>query len=62
MHQSQCGPDLCEQDQALPLAFQEAMAVRSERSYRLPTSHSPFLSAPARLARLITADAGLQQS
>ncbi|MFI6360049.1 alpha/beta hydrolase [Streptomyces sp. NPDC050743] len=53
---------MCEQDQALPLAFQEAMAVRSERSYRLPTSHSPFLSAPARLARLITADAGLQQS
>ncbi|WP_433455114.1 alpha/beta hydrolase [Streptomyces sp. CA-142005] len=53
---------LCEQDQALPLAFQEAMAVRSKRSYRLPTSHSPFLSAPARLARLITTDAGLQQS
>ncbi|WP_055589130.1 alpha/beta fold hydrolase [Peterkaempfera griseoplana] len=52
---------VCEKDQALPPAFQEAMASRSERSYRLSSSHSPFLSAPAELARLITAD-GLQQS
>lgn len=48
---------VCEQDQALPPAFQETMAARSERSYRLPSSHSPFLSVPAELARLITADA-----
>ncbi|MFI8004712.1 alpha/beta fold hydrolase [Streptomyces sp. NPDC086010] len=45
---------ICEQDEILPPAFQEAMSARSERSYRLPSSHSPFLSMPDVLASLIT--------
>ncbi|MEV5177421.1 alpha/beta hydrolase [Streptomyces flaveolus] len=53
---------ICEQDMAMPVAFQESMAIRSERSYRLPSSHSPFLSMPAELARVITSDAGRQPS
>ncbi|POX63494.1 alpha/beta hydrolase [Streptomyces sp. Ru62] len=47
---------ICEQDEILPPALQETMAARAERSYRLPSSHSPFLSMPAELARLITTD------
>ncbi|MFF2102293.1 alpha/beta fold hydrolase [Streptomyces sp. NPDC058202] len=46
---------ICEQDEILPVAFQEAMASRADRTHRLPSSHSPFLSMPAELARLITA-------
>ncbi|MFF1838211.1 alpha/beta fold hydrolase [Streptomyces sp. NPDC058231] len=37
---------ICEQDEILPPAFQEAMSARSDRSYRLSSSHSPFLSMP----------------
>ncbi|MFF3561304.1 alpha/beta fold hydrolase [Streptomyces sp. NPDC002574] len=48
---------VCEDDAALPPAVQEEMALRAERSYRRAWSHSPFLSAPAELAALITADA-----
>ncbi|WP_406177321.1 alpha/beta fold hydrolase [Streptomyces sp. NBC_00996] len=48
---------VCEKDAVLPPVLQEAMAARADRSYRLPSSHSPFLSMPAELARLITADA-----
>ncbi len=50
---------ICEQDEILPPAFQEAMSARSERSYRLSSSHSPFLSMPAVLASLITTDVGI---
>ncbi|MER7944414.1 alpha/beta hydrolase [Streptomyces sp. NPDC094458] len=50
---------VCEQDEILPPAFQEAMSARSERSYRLPSGHSPFLSMPAELAELITDEAGV---
>ncbi|MFE7750335.1 alpha/beta hydrolase [Streptomyces sp. NPDC057428] len=50
---------VCEQDRAIDPEFQKVMATRSERSYTLPTGHSPFYSAPGELARLITADAGL---
>ncbi|MDX3771780.1 alpha/beta hydrolase [Streptomyces sp. NBC_01707] len=49
---------ICEQDEILPPAFQEAMSARSGRSYRLSCGHSPFLSMPAELAGLITTDAG----
>ncbi|GGK20400.1 hypothetical protein GCM10011583_60370 [Streptomyces camponoticapitis] len=48
---------ICEQDEILPPALQEAMAARADRSYRLSSSHSPFLSMPGDLARLITTDA-----
>jgi pimeloyl-ACP methyl ester carboxylesterase len=44
---------LCEADNAIPLFGQELFAKRSEKVLRLDTSHSPFLSQPAALARLI---------
>lgn len=47
-----------EQDTALAPEFQEAMAARAERVHRLPSGHSSFLSMPAELAKLVTADAG----
>ncbi len=37
---------ICEQDQAIPPAAQEAMAARADVVERLARSHSPFLSAP----------------
>ncbi|MFE2541667.1 alpha/beta fold hydrolase [Actinacidiphila glaucinigra] len=49
---------ICDEDRAIDPGFQEQMAARAERSYHLPASHSPFLSMPARLAELITEDAG----
>jgi pimeloyl-ACP methyl ester carboxylesterase len=47
---------LCEKDAAIPLAAQEAMAQRSGRVLRLPTSHSPFLSRPADVASILRAE------
>jgi pimeloyl-ACP methyl ester carboxylesterase len=44
---------VCEADNAVPVAAQELMAKRSNDVYRLNTSHSPFLSQPAALARFI---------
>jgi pimeloyl-ACP methyl ester carboxylesterase len=44
---------LCEQDRAIPLAAQEQMSARATNTHRLATSHSPFLSKPADVARLI---------
>jgi pimeloyl-ACP methyl ester carboxylesterase len=44
---------ICEADNAIPVAAQEAMAGRADEVFRLPTSHSPFLSRPAALAGLI---------
>jgi pimeloyl-ACP methyl ester carboxylesterase len=44
---------ICERDNALPLAVQESFAERADDVARLSTSHSPFLSQPAALARLI---------
>jgi pimeloyl-ACP methyl ester carboxylesterase len=43
----------CERDNALPVAVQEVLAERADDVQRLSTSHSPFLSQPAALARLI---------
>ncbi|MER6083012.1 alpha/beta hydrolase [Streptomyces sp. NPDC001833] len=43
----------CELDNALPLAFQQGMAVRSGKTYQLPSGHSAFLSMPGRLAETI---------
>ncbi|MHA6795746.1 alpha/beta hydrolase [Pseudonocardia bannensis] len=47
---------VCEQDNAIPVIAQEAMAQHSKRVLRLPTSHSPFLSRPAELAQILRAE------
>ncbi len=44
---------VCEADQALPLFAQEQMAQRAGDVVRLPDGHSPFLSSPAELARVL---------
>ncbi|RAH44572.1 alpha/beta hydrolase [Aspergillus brunneoviolaceus CBS 621.78] len=51
-----CAYVICEQDQAMPPAFQEGFAAKvagPENTYRLPASHSPFLSMPIRLADVL---------
>lgn len=47
---------ICEQDQAIPLFAQEAMAQRAKRVVRMATAHSPFLSKPAELAGILRAE------
>lgn len=44
---------VCEQDQAIPLFAQEAMSQRATRVIRIDSDHSPFLSKPAELARML---------
>lgn len=44
---------ICEQDQAVPVAAQEAMAGLADHVERLPSSHSPLLSMPDRLAQVL---------
>jgi alpha/beta hydrolase family protein len=44
---------VCEQDRAVPPAAQEAMASGAGRVERLPSSHSPMLSMPGRLAEVL---------
>ncbi len=44
---------VCEQDQAIPVAAQEAMGAAFDRVERLPSSHSPMLSMPGRLAEVL---------
>jgi pimeloyl-ACP methyl ester carboxylesterase len=44
---------ICEQDQAIPVPAQEAMARRAGEVLRMDTGHSPFLSSPAELAALL---------
>jgi pimeloyl-ACP methyl ester carboxylesterase len=46
---------ITEDDGAIPVFAQEAMAARTARTERMPTSHSPFLSAPESLADIIEA-------
>lgn len=46
---------MCEADNAIPVATQEWIAQRADDIQRLSTSHSPFLSQPAALARLLRA-------
>ncbi|MFD9738432.1 alpha/beta fold hydrolase [Umezawaea sp. NPDC059074] len=48
---------VCEADQAIPVFAQEAMAGRAGHVERLPAAHSPFLSHPADLVRIIEAAA-----
>ena len=44
---------VCEDDNAIPVALQEQMAQRADDVQRMSTSHSPFLSQPEALTRLI---------
>lgn len=44
---------VCEQDNAVPPAAQEAMAAAADRAERLPSSHAPMLSMPGRLAQVL---------
>jgi hypothetical protein len=44
---------VCENDDALPVAFPERLAARADNVRRLPTSHSPFFSRPSDLGALI---------
>lgn len=44
---------VCEQDQAVPVQAQEAIASTFDRVERLPSSHAPMLSMPQRLAEAI---------
>ncbi|SFK31050.1 alpha/beta fold hydrolase [Geodermatophilus ruber] len=44
---------VCEQDQAIPVVAQEAMAQRAGEVLRLDAGHSPFLSQPKELAALL---------
>jgi pimeloyl-ACP methyl ester carboxylesterase len=44
---------IAEQDQAIPLVAQEAMAERAGEVLRMDTGHSPFLSQPGALAELL---------
>jgi hypothetical protein len=45
---------VCEKDNAMPVFAQEAVSQRASRVERLPSGHSPFLSCPAELTRLLT--------
>jgi pimeloyl-ACP methyl ester carboxylesterase len=47
---------ICTADNAIPLFAQEAMAKQAERVHRLDSSHSPFLSMPSQLAKLLRAE------
>ncbi|MGY4648978.1 alpha/beta fold hydrolase [Mycobacterium sp. URHB0021] len=44
---------ICEQDRALPPSVQEHLAKRATNIRRLPSSHSPMLSRPGELVRII---------
>ncbi|MBQ1090041.1 alpha/beta hydrolase [Streptomyces sp. B93] len=48
---------IAEHDTALVTDLQVGMAGRAERTYRVASGHSPFLSVPAELARLVDGDA-----
>lgn len=44
---------VCSEDRAVNLAFQRALATRTTHCVEMPTSHSPFFSAPEALANLL---------
>jgi len=45
---------VCYEDRAVNLAFQRSLATRTTHRVEMPTSHSPFFSAPEALANLLT--------
>lgn len=44
---------VCEDDRALPPRVQLSLAARTQCTHQLPGGHSPFLSRPAALTRLL---------
>lgn len=44
---------VCTEDQAIPVQAQQAMAQRANQTVTLETDHSPFLSDPKSLARIL---------
>jgi pimeloyl-ACP methyl ester carboxylesterase len=46
---------ICNRDQAIPVPAQEAMSARAGSTHRLESDHSPFLTDPDAVARLIRA-------
>jgi len=44
---------VCTDDRILPVALQQSNAARTNETFELPTSHSPFLSRPDALAELL---------
>jgi pimeloyl-ACP methyl ester carboxylesterase len=44
---------ICDRDNAIPVAAQEAMSARAGTTYRLESDHSPFLTDPDAVADLI---------
>jgi pimeloyl-ACP methyl ester carboxylesterase len=46
---------ICDSDNAIPVAAQEAMAARAGTTHRLDSDHSPFLTDPVAVADLIRA-------
>lgn len=51
-----CAYIICEEDRALPPPFQELFASKfggPQNIFRLPSSHSPFLSMPDRLVDVL---------
>lgn len=44
---------VCDKDEAIPPQRQQQFAARADAIYHLPTGHSPFYSAPYRLADLL---------
>jgi pimeloyl-ACP methyl ester carboxylesterase len=46
---------ICDQDNAIPVPAQEAMAARAGTTHRLDSDHSPFLADPDAVAEIIRA-------
>lgn len=46
---------VCEDDRAVPAEYQAEMGSRLDARHALPSGHSPFFAAPARLAELLMA-------
>jgi pimeloyl-ACP methyl ester carboxylesterase len=44
---------VCTDDRAVPVGLQRASAARVDQVLEMPTSHSPFLSRPEELARML---------
>jgi len=44
---------VCTDDHMVPVALQQSNAARTDETFELPTSHSPFLSRPDALAELL---------
>ncbi|MEU6208284.1 alpha/beta hydrolase, partial [Micromonospora musae] len=48
---------ICTEDRQFPVALQEQYAVHATDVVRIPTGHTPMLSAPDRVADILTSSA-----